>query len=169
MVRVVSQNVMSQNVMPQNKASQRKFAALDEDDLAVISAHVQDAAVVAADILWRPAENRLVVGMRRPDCEEILAGECVPRRLISALRFDRVLSCRSRDIDITASDLALTLLGLEFHPGKAPGGAVLLLFASGGVLRLEVECLECELADLGPDSLVTGPAAAHNLPADTDI
>jgi hypothetical protein len=160
---------MSQNKVSQRESSQRKLAALDEDDLAVISAHVQDAAVVAGDILWRPGENRLVIGMRRPDCEQILAGECTPRRLISALRFDRVLSCKSRDIDMAATELALTLLGIEFDPGLKPGGQVLLLFASGGVLRLEVECLECELADLGPDSLTADPDAARNLAADTAI
>jgi hypothetical protein len=154
---------MSQNKAAQQTFSQRKLAALDGDDLAVISAHIQDAAVVAGDILWRQAEKRLVVAMRRLDCEDIIAGDCVPRRLISALRFDRVLSCQSREIDMDAPELPLTLLGLEFHPGKKPGGQVMLLFASGGVLRLEVECLECELADLGLDSLdadlVDGAAA----------
>lgn len=160
---------MSQNKAAETKASRRRLVALDDDDLAVISAHVQDAAVVAGDILWRQAENRLVIAMRRIDCEDILAGDCVPRRLISALRFDRVLSCRSRAIDMTASELPLTLLGLEFHRGKKPGGEVMLLFASGGVLRLEVECLECELADLGPDNSEADPAEPHNLPAGTDI
>ncbi|MGL5168353.1 MAG: DUF2948 family protein [Afipia sp.] len=160
---------MSQNKAAQKNTSRRKLAALDEDDLAVISAHIQDAAVVAGDILWRQSEKRLIVAMRRMDCEDILAGDCVPRRLISALRFDRVLSCQSREIDMEAPELPLTLLGLEFHPGKKPGGQVLLLFASGGVLRLEVECLECELADLGPDALAADPATERNLPADTDI
>ncbi len=107
--------------------------------------------------------------MRRLDCEDILAGDCVPRRLISALRFDRVLSCQSRDIDMAAPELALNLLGLEFYPDRKPGGQVLLLFASGGVLRLEVECLECELADLGLDTFAADPAAERNLPAGTDI
>jgi hypothetical protein len=160
---------MSQNKAALEKTSQRKLVALDGDDLAVISAHIQDAAVVAGDILWRQAENRLVVAMRRLDCEDIIAGDCAPRRLISALRFDRVLSCRSREIDMDAPELPLTLLGLEFHPGKKPGGEVMLLFASGGVLRLDVECLECELADLGPDRSDTDPAVERNLPADTDI
>ena len=159
---------MSQNTTAQQKPSRRTLVALDGDDLAVISAHIQDAAVVAGDILWRRAENRLVVAMRRLDCEDIIAGDCVPRRLISALRFDRVLSCQSREIDMDAQELPLTLLGLEFHPGKTPGGQVMLLFASGGVLRLEVECLECELADLGPDLSAADPAD-RNLPADTDI
>jgi len=160
---------MAETKAAQNNASRRRLVALDDDDLAVISAHVQDAAVVAGDILWRQAEQRLVIAMRRIGCEDIIAGDCVPRRLISALRFDRVLSCRSREIDMTASELPLTLLGLEFHRGKKPGGEVMLLFASGGVLRLEVECLECELADLGPDNLDTDPAGPRNLPAGTDI
>lgn len=163
---------MAETKAAQDKASRRKLVALDDDDLAVISAHVQDAAVVAGDILWRQAENRLVIAMRRIDCEDIIAGDCVPRRLISVLRFDRVLSCRSRAIDMAASDLPLTLLGIEFYRGKKPGGEVMLLFASGGVLRLEVECLECELADLGPDTLEADPstlAEPRNLPAGTDI
>lgn len=157
--------------MSERKISQRRLVALDDDDLAVISAHVQDAAVVAGDILWRQGEKRLIVAMRRMDCEDIIAGDCVPRRLISALRFDRVLSCQSREIDMAAPELPLTLLGLEFHPGKNPGGQVLLLFASGGVMRLEVECLECELADLGPDELgvAVDEPPGHDLPADAGI
>ena len=38
-----------------------KLIALDADDLAVVSTHVQDARVQAADIIWRQAEKRLVI------------------------------------------------------------------------------------------------------------
>ena len=134
----------------------RKLIALDADDLAVISAHVQDAAVRVADIIWRQGEKRLVVGMLRLDWEQTLAGETSPRRLIAALRFDRVLSCKSRNIDLDTPQAALELVGIEFHPGEAPGGSALLLFAQDGALRLDVECLECELTDLGDDDLGAG-------------
>ena len=130
-----------------------KLIALDADDLAVISAHVQEARVQASDIVWRQGEKRLVVGMLRLDWEQTMAGETAPRRLIAALRFDRVLSCKSRNIDLDAPQAALELVGIEFHPGEAPGGSALLLFAQGGALRLDVECLECELTDLGGDDL----------------
>ena len=139
-------------------APQLKLIALDADDLAVISAHVQDARVQAADIIWRQGEKRLVVGMNRLDWEQTLSGETSPRRLIAALRFDRVLSCKSRNIDLGAPETALELLGIEFHPGEAPGGSALLLFNHGGALRLDLECLECELTDLGPDDLGTSGA-----------
>jgi hypothetical protein len=136
-------------------AAQLKLIALDADDLAVISAHVQDARVQTGDIIWRQGEKRLVVGMNRLDLEQTLTGETSPRRLISALRFDRVLACKSRDIDLGTPEAALELIGIEFHPGEPPGGSAVLIFNQGGALRLDVECLECELADLGPDDLGT--------------
>src|SRR5215471_1331120 len=94
---------------------QLKLIALDADDLAVISAHVQDAHVQPADIIWRQAEKRLVIGMNRLDWEQTLSGETEPRRLIAALRFDRVLACKSRNIDLDTPDAKLELLGVEFH------------------------------------------------------
>jgi hypothetical protein len=136
--------------------AQLKLIALDADDLAVISAHVQDARVQTSDIVWRQGEKRLVVGMNRLDWEQTLSGETAPRRLIAALRFDRVLSCKSRNIELEAPGTALELLGIEFHPGDAPGGSAVLMFSHGGALRLDVECLECELTDLGADDLGTG-------------
>lgn len=132
-----------------------KLIALDADDLAVISAHVQDARVQVSDIVWRQAEKRLVVGMNRLDWDQTLAGGTSPCRLISALRFDRVLACKSRNIDLAAQDTVLELLGVEFHRSDAPSGSVVLMFRHGGALRLDVECLECELADLGTDDLGT--------------
>lgn len=137
-----------------------KLIALDADDLAVISTHVQDARVQSSDIIWRQGEKRLVVGMSRLDWEQTLAGEAEPRRLVSALRFDRVLACKSRNIDLATPEAVLDLVGIEFHPrdgrNEEPSGSALLLFAQGGALRLDVECLECELTDLGADELGTG-------------
>ena len=133
-----------------------KLIALDAEDLAVISAHVQDARVQTSDIIWWQGEKRLVVGMNRLDWEQTLAGETSPRRLIAALRFDRVLSCKSRNINLEAPEAALELLGIEFHPGEAPGGSAVLMFSRGAALRLDVECLECELSDLGVDDLGVG-------------
>ncbi|WGD53386.1 DUF2948 family protein [Bradyrhizobium sp. CB1650] len=143
---------------------QLKMIALDADDLAVISTQVQDARVQTADIIWRQCEKRLVVGMSRLDWDQTLEGEAEPRRLVAALRFDRVLACKSRNIDLAAPEQVLDLIGIEFHPqdGRAgePSGSALLLFAHGGAIRLDVECLECELTDLGTDELGTGVGMA---------
>ena len=65
-----------------------------------------------------------------------------------------MLACKSRNIDMQAPETMLELVGIEFHPGDAPSGSAILMFSHGGVLRLDVECLECELTDLGADDLV---------------
>ena len=140
-------------------APQLKLIALDADDLAVISAHVQDARVATSDIIWRQGEKRLVVGMSRLDWDQTLSGETSPRRLIAALRFDRVLACKSRNINLGMPEGTLELVGIEFYPGDAPSGSAVLLFNRGGALRLDLECLECQLTDLGPDDLGPGEGA----------
>ncbi|WP_407150325.1 DUF2948 family protein [Bradyrhizobium sp. ORS 86] len=130
-----------------------KLIALDADDLAVISAHVQDARVQACDIVWRQCEKRLVVGLNRLDWEQTLSGGPCSRRLIAALRFDRVLACKSRNIDHEAPEATLELLGIEFCATDPPGGSAILMFGHGAALRVDVECLECELTDLETDDL----------------
>jgi hypothetical protein len=127
-----------------------KLVALDRDDVDVISTHLQDAVLKVADVRWQPADKRLVVGVNRFDWEA--AHDDLPeyRRRRAALRFDRVLSLKCRNIDPANPNTVLNLLAVEFTEQDPPGGVVTLLFSGGAALRLEVECLEAELADLGP-------------------
>lgn len=127
-----------------------KLVALDKDDLEVISAHVQDLVVKVSDVLWRPGEQRLVVALNRFDWELAQGRAPEYRRRRSALRFDRVLSCKCRNVDPGGKDKVLNLLAVVFEETDAPGGIVMLTFSDGATLRLEVECLEAEIADLGP-------------------
>jgi hypothetical protein len=127
-----------------------KFVALDRDDLEVVSAHLQDALVKVADVIWRPEEKRLVVALSRFDWLSAEGTRPELRRCRSALRFERVTSCKCRCVNPAGKDTVLNLLAVEFSESDPPGGVVTLTFSGGGVLRLEVECLEAELADLGP-------------------
>ena len=128
-----------------------KLVALDRDDMEVVSAHLQDAVVKAADIRWLPAESRVVVGLNRFDWE---AAHCSTtpqfRRRRAALRFDRVAACKCRGLSAVQKDQVLNLLAVEFERTDEPAGVVTFTFSGGGALRLEVECLEVELTDLGP-------------------
>ena len=126
-----------------------KFIALDQDDLAVVSTHLQDAVVKVSDIVWLPKEKRLVVGLNRFDWEATLDPDPKYRRRRAALRFERVLACKCRHVTPAAKDTVLNLLAVEFDEKDAPAGIVTLIFSGGAALRLEVECLETELADLG--------------------
>jgi hypothetical protein len=101
-----------------------KLIALDQDDIAIVSTHLQDAVVKIADIVWLPAEKRLVLGLNRFDWEACGCEDPCYKRRRTALRFERVNAFRCRNVSPKAKDAVLNLL--------------------------EVECLECELADLGP-------------------
>jgi hypothetical protein len=127
-----------------------KLVALDPEDMEVVSAHLQDAVVKAADIHWRPSEKRVVVGLNRFDWETANGETPGFRRCRSALRFERVLACKCRNVDTIAKEQTLNLLAVAFEASDPPGGSVILTFSGGAALRLDVECLEAELADLGP-------------------
>lgn len=127
-----------------------KFVALDGEDLDVVSAHLQDAVVKVSDVLWRPQEKRLVVALNRFDWEAAEAHRPEYRRRRAALRFERVMSCKCRNVNPAGKDAVLNLLAVEFTPTDPPAGAVDLIFSGDAAIRLEVECLEAELADLGP-------------------
>jgi hypothetical protein len=142
---------------------QLKFVVLDEEDLSVVSAHLQDAVVKVADILWRPQEKRLVLALNRFDWEGAQFGEREFHRRRAALRFERVLSCKCRNVNPAGKDAVLNLLDVEFQESEAPSGVVTLVFSGDAVLRLEVECLEAELADLGPTW------TTHTCPAHVDL
>ena len=143
-----------------------KLVALDTDDLAVVSTHVQDSIVKVGDILWRPAEKRVVVVVNRFDWENAQSGAQYRRRL-AAFRFERVNAFKARNVAPSDKDRVLNLLAVEFAAGDAPAGRVTFIFSGGAALQLEVECLECELADLGP-VWATAACPAH-LDATDDV
>jgi Protein of unknown function (DUF2948) len=149
-----------------------KLVALDKDDIEVVSAHVQDALVRMADIFWQPRERRFVLALNRFDwmsaADDKAGGKADYRRCRTALRFERVLACKCRNLDQSDRNARLNLLAVEFAENDAPAGVVSLIFSGGGIIRLDVECLEAELADLGevstaalcPDHFAARPTTA---------
>lgn len=126
-----------------------KLAALDVEDLAVISAHLQDAILRAEDLAWLPGEHRFALAARRFDWS-VPPGE-PPRRRLAGLHFERVLSVKARGITPGAtSGETLSLLAITFEETEAPSGFATLVFSGGAAIRLELECIEVRLKDLGP-------------------
>ena len=124
-----------------------KLIALDADDLSVISAHLQDAVLKRGDIAWLPGEQRFALALRRFDWEGAAQGQ--KRRRLSALHFERVTAARSTKI--AADDAVLSLLAVTFAGSDGdPAGQVTLHFSDGAAIRLDVECIEAQMKDLGP-------------------
>jgi hypothetical protein len=127
-----------------------KLVALDQEDLEIISCHVQDAFVTVGEIVWLPAERRLVIPLNRFDWESAEGATPQLRRRRAALRFECVNAFKARGIDPAGKSEMLNLLAVNFSEVAPPSGVVELTFSDGPALRLDVECVEAELVDLGP-------------------
>ena len=147
-------------------ADRLKLAAFDEEDLAVISAHVQDAVLKVGDMVYLPREKRFAIGMNRFIWEKAETGKRKSfERRRAALSFDRVLKARLTNIDRNRPDAVLSLLAVRFDLEDTPAGKVTLIFAGGGAVQLDVEVVEARLADLGT-AWATQAKPSHDLAAD---
>jgi hypothetical protein len=124
-----------------------KLVALDQEDLAVISCHLQDALVRVGDLAYLPRERRFALAARRFDWEAD-PGE-PPRRRLAGVHFEGVRAARTRGIDRSNPDRILNLLAVTFSETNAPSGSVTLLFSEGAI-QLDLECIEGQMKDLGP-------------------
>ncbi len=128
-----------------------KLAALDAEDLTVISAHLQDAILRPEDLSYLPREQRFLLALRRFDWS---AGpKAAPSRRLAGLHFERVLSVRTRGLEPQSAvpdATPLSLLAITFTPSDPPSGHIEILFSGNATLRLEVECIEVRMKDLGP-------------------
>lgn len=128
-----------------------KLGALDADDLQVISAHMQDALVRVGDMKFQRTARRFVLMANRFNWASAEKTGETPTRRRSGLHFNTVSAVRSNRIKHTAEDAILELLAIEFTETDTPSGIVRLDFAGGGVVELDVECLDAWLTDLGPE------------------
>lgn len=120
-----------------------RLLAQDADDLAIISAALQDAVAKVGDIEFEPKARRLTLAFNRY-CWECGGGQ----RVRSGLQLGGVLKVEARKIRRNAPSAILEFLAMTFEPGEAPGGVVTLSCAGGGDLRVTVECVEAVLADV---------------------
>jgi hypothetical protein len=134
--------------MPPSVETALKLVALDAEDLAIVSAHLQEAAVRVGDMAYLPKEKRFAMVLNRFDWTGTEPG--APRRRRAGIHFERVLAAQTRGIDLAVRDAAVDLLAIDFEEKKSPSGVVTLRFADGAAIQLEVECLEAALSDLGP-------------------
>lgn len=123
-----------------------QLAALDAEDLGVISAQMQDAVLLVGDMAYHPKRKQFALVANRFAWDD--AAQRQRRR--SGLHFDRVLSVKTQNIRMDDKGAVLSLLAVTFDESDAPSGEVLLTFSGSGTIRLGVECLECQLKDLGP-------------------
>jgi hypothetical protein len=129
-----------------------KLRAADVEDLAVISAILQDSLVTIAEMAYLPDEHRFVLVANRfrwePEAVDATAKKPSGERVLTGLCIDDVTAVSRRGFHPRESDRILSLLALRVE-GEAAPTALILEFAGGSSVRLEVGKLMCHLDDLG--------------------
>ena len=123
-----------------------KLMAIDSEDLAVFSAHLQDAELRVNQIAFLPKQKRFAFVAQRLDRQAV-----PPVRKSTGVHFEGVTQAQHQNITLQQSDEILHLLAVTFTPDSAPAGQVNLHFTQGRLIKLDVAFLEAALADL-PDS-----------------
>lgn len=128
-----------------------KLVALDEEDLKIVSAHVQDAVLKVGDIMWSPRAGTFIVPMNRFAWEETQRPrqKRTNQRRRAVLHFDNVRAAKSTGVAAGDKETVLSILAVLFDPADAPSGTVNIVCSADVVLRLEVEYIEARLTDLG--------------------
>jgi hypothetical protein len=124
-----------------------KLLALEREGLEVISAHAQNTCVKRTDMAWMPRQRRFLLAGMRYDWVGAKTGPA--ERVSTVLRFDRVLRVSHLGLGDGGEDQTLNLLAVTFEKTDPPAGMIILAFADGALVRLEVECVEAELRDMG--------------------
>ena len=141
-----------------------KLLAQDAEDLAVISAALQDAVAKIGDIRWDASARTLTLACNRFRWESgAQKGGRKGERIRSALQLGDVTGVQARKLRRDAKGAVVELLSIGFEPGEeAPAGIVTLTFAGGGDMRVSVACLDVALAD------VSDPWATPRTPGHAD-
>ena len=130
----------------------------DAEDLEILSARLQDAAGKLKDFVWLPKQRRFAAVLNRFRWEDGKgqARGCAPACISTAcskVQSQQGQAGRARGGGVAAGD------PVHANDGETiPAGVIELVLAGGGAIRLTVECIDAELADL------TGPWAARGAP-----
>lgn len=137
------------------------LGALDADDLAVLSALLQDAVLPLSEIKWQAQKRRFACLLNRfrwEDHEDERA-----ERVRSLLVVNDVRSVRSHGID-RAANTPEQVLSLAWTAGEDGTGTLVLTLAGGGAIALEVEALDIALRDVTrPYAAPSGKRPKHDL------
>ena len=126
--------------------------AFDADDLAVIAANLQDALVRVGEMAFLPQSKQFAMVAARFDWASAAtekSGRPCYERCRTGLHFGSVLKVSCRGFHCRDEALVLNLLDISFKETELPAGIVEFIFSAGRALRLEVECLEAGIRDLG--------------------
>jgi hypothetical protein len=127
-----------------------KLLALDGEDLAVISTHMQDSVLKPGDLSYDARLHQFSLEANRFVWEKAADKNQPFERCRSLLVLKRAMAVRSQGFSRSGSTQVLSLLAIRFEQtGEGPDGTVEFTLSGGGAIAVDVECIEAQLADIG--------------------
>jgi hypothetical protein len=154
-------------------AAPLRLRAEDEEDLAVISACLQDALVAVGDLAYDPGARVFLLIANRFRWEDCRSGtgDCGPfARTLCAVTFDNIAAAAYRGFPRGEKDRILCLLAIrpvadttaDTAAGAEPGLTLSLDFAGNAEIRLTASALRVRARDFG-DPWQTKRQPGHEL------
>jgi Protein of unknown function (DUF2948) len=135
---------------PDESGTALKLRAEDAEDLAVISACLQDALVVVRDLAFVPEDRTFLLVANRfrwERAQRAAYGEAGYQRTLCGVTFGTIAGAAYTGFRRSEEDRILCLLAIRAHDGE--GKTIRLTFAGGAEIRLEVARILCVAKDLG--------------------
>ena len=121
-----------------------KLFAVDIEDLAVLSAHLEGARLVVSRSAYLPRQKRFAFVAERKR-----RSRGTSQRV--GVHFEGVEKVEHKNVALDKPDSSMTLLAITFDPLENPAGHVTLHCVDGERIRLEVNYIEAALSDLADD------------------
>ncbi len=132
------------------KVKNLKLIARTEDDLRVVSAHLQDAIVNVADIANLEKNKIFLMQMNRFMWEDVEKGVFRKnKRIRTILKFENVIRVRSKNIKQSKKDKFLDFLTIESNKMPDNNYEMKIVFSSDLIIRVISEVIEVTLDDQG--------------------
>ena len=127
-----------------------KLLANSEDDLKVISAHLQDSITQVKDVVHLKKNRIFIIQFNRFMWEDIEKGVFrKSKRVQSILKFENILNVYSKNLNQKKGDRFLDFLAIESNQLSDNSYEIKLNFAGGILIKVIAEVIECFLEDLG--------------------
>ena len=132
------------------KPKNLKLIARTEEDLRVVSAHLQDAIASVSDIANLGKNKIFLMQLNRFMWEDVEKGVFRKnKRIRTVLKFDNVLNVLSRNISQVKKDKFLDFLAIETSLTPDNNYEMKIIFAGDAIIRVISEAIEVTLDDQG--------------------
>tara|TARA_B100000963_G_scaffold347947_1_gene354856 strand:+ start:12542 stop:12985 length:444 start_codon:yes stop_codon:yes gene_type:complete len=132
------------------KAKNLKLIAKTDEDLRVISAHLQDSIASTENIANLKKNKIFLMELNRFMWEDVEKGVFRKnKRIRTVLKFDNVLEVSSKNISQKSKDKFLDFLAIECQIMPDKNFELKLIFSGDSIIRIVTEIIEVTLDDQG--------------------